>query len=54
MSPRYEEAVNTAKAIRAIRLAQGDTVKFGQELARIRLEYKAKHNFMKALAGLEV
>lgn len=53
-SARYEEAAETVKAIRALRLAQGEETRFSQELARIRAEYKAKRNFIKALAGLDV
>jgi hypothetical protein len=50
---RYEQAANIVQAIRQLRRAQGDSERFGQELAAIRQEYKAKRNFIKALATLD-
>lgn len=49
---RYDEAVETVRAIRDLRLAQGNKEKFDRELADIRSEYKAKRNFIKALTDL--
>lgn len=50
---RYNEAVETVRAIRNLRLAQGEKAKFSLELEGIRTEYKAKRNFIKALADLD-
>jgi len=49
---RYEDAFRIVQAIGKLRNKQGQKTKFQQELARIRLEYKAKRNFIKALAAL--
>lgn len=49
---RYEDAFNIVQAIGKLRAAQGKSVEFMNELARIRLEYKAKRNFIKLLAVL--
>jgi uncharacterized Zn finger protein len=49
---RYEEAVATVQAIRELRLSHGEGAKFRHELEDIRVEYKAKRNFIKALADL--
>ena len=40
------------QAIRKQRLAQGEETKFSRELAKMRLEYKAKRNFIKGLVNL--
>lgn len=50
---RYEEAAAIVQAIRQLRLANGEGEKFGRELAAIRQQYKAKRNFIKALAALD-
>lgn len=49
---RYAEAAATVRAIRELRLGQGEEAKFARELDGIRREYKAKRNFIKALADL--
>jgi len=49
---RYETAFRLVQSIGKLRRKQGKTAEFATELARIRLEYKAKRNFMKALAVL--
>ncbi len=49
---RYEEAFAVVVAIRALRFASGEHKAFHDELARIRMEFKAKRNFMKLLADL--
>lgn len=49
---RYQEAAAIVDCIGKLRNAQGKTEEFRQELARIRLEYKAKRNFIRELAAL--
>jgi uncharacterized Zn finger protein len=49
---RYEDAFRIVKAIGQLRKAQKAAPVFQQELANIRLEYKAKRNFIKALSVL--
>ena len=49
---RYEPAFKIVQAIGKLRNTQGRTTDFQQELTSIRLEYKAKRNFIKALSVL--
>ena len=49
---RYEDAFRIVQAIGKLRNKQGQKTDFQQELARIRLDYKAKRNFIKALSVL--
>lgn len=49
---RYEEAAEVVRAIGKLRAQQGEPAKFAEDLASIRASYKAKRNFIKALAGL--
>nr|WP_246167597.1 DUF6880 family protein [Propionivibrio limicola] len=49
---RYEQAFRLVQSIGKLRGQQGKTTEFAAELARIRLEYKAKRNFIKALSVL--
>ena len=49
---QYGAAFEIVKAIRELRVTQGEEVVFKQELANLRLEWKAKRNFMKLLAML--
>lgn len=49
---RYEDAVRIVQAIGKLRKSQGQKADFQQELARIRLDYKTKRSFIKALAVL--
>lgn len=50
---RYEAAAKVVKAIRALRLAQGEAARYRGELATIKAEYKSKRNFMAALGKLD-
>ena len=50
---RYEEAASIVRNIGKLREAQGKADEFRQELARIRIEYKAKRNFIRELASLD-
>lgn len=50
---RYEAAAEIVRAIRNLRLSQGQAPRFNAELATIRAEYKPKRNFMAALNGLD-
>ena len=49
---QYGEAFEIVKAIQELRVARGEEVVFKQELVKLRLEWKAKRNFMKLLATL--
>ena len=49
---RYESAFRIVQAIGKLRKKQDRATEFKQELARIRLEYKAKRNFIKLLSVL--
>lgn len=49
---RYVSAFRIVQSIGKLRKAQDRVADFRQELARIRLEYKAKRNFMKLLSAL--
>ena len=49
---RYENAFRIVQAIGKLRKKQDRATEFKQELARIRLEYKAKRNFIKLLSVL--
>lgn len=49
---RYETAFRLVQSIGKLRRQQGKTAEFGAEIARIRLEYKAKRNLIKALSVL--
>ena len=49
---QYGAAFEIVKAIRELRFTQGEEVVFKQELANLRLEWKAKRNFMKLLGTL--
>ena len=49
---RYESAFRIVQAIGKLRRQQDRAADFKQELARIRLEYKAKRNFIKLLSVL--
>lgn len=49
---RYEAAFRLVQSIGKLRRQQGKTAEFDAELARIRLEYKAKRNLIKALSVL--
>lgn len=49
---RYQDACRIVQAIGKLRDRQGRKTDFQQELARIRLDYKAKRNFIKALSAL--
>lgn len=49
---RYESAFRIVQSIGKLRKKQERTTDFKQELARIRLEYKAKRNFIKLLSTL--
>lgn len=49
---RYETAFRLVQSIGKLRQQQGKTAEFGAELARIRVEYKAKRNLIKALSVL--
>lgn len=49
---RYEEAFEFVKAIRTLRMAQGQKSLFADELAALRAEYKAKRNLVKLLDTL--
>lgn len=50
---RYEAAAEIVRAIRKLRLSEGQAPRFNAELTAIRAEYKAKRNFMAALSGLD-
>ena len=50
---RYESAFRIVQSIGKLRKQQDRVAEFKQELARIRLEYKAKRNFIKLLSTLE-
>ena len=49
---RYESAFRIVQSIGKLRKQQDRVAEFKQELARIRLEYKAKRNFIKLLSVL--
>jgi len=49
---QYGEAFAIVKAIQDLHVARGEEVVFKQELVKLRLEWKAKRNFMKLLATL--
>lgn len=49
---RYESAFRIVQSIGKLRTKQDRAADFKQELARIRLEYKAKRNFIKLLSTL--
>jgi hypothetical protein len=49
---RYESAFRIVQSIGKLRKQQDRIAEFKQELARIRLEYKAKRNFIKLLSTL--
>ena len=49
---QYGEAFEIVKAMQELRVARGEEVVFKQELVKLRLEWKAKRNFMKLLATL--
>jgi hypothetical protein len=49
---QYGEAFEIVKAIQELRAAQKQNALFGQELADLRITWKAKRNFMKLLATL--
>ena len=50
---RYESAFRIVQSIGKLRKQQDRVAEFKQELARIRLEYKAKRNFIKLLSTLQ-
>ena len=49
---RYEAAIRVVQSISKLRRQQKKLIEFEKELARIRLEYKAKRTFIKALSAL--
>lgn len=50
---RYEGAFELVRAIRKLRLAKGEATLFAEELAGIKVQYRAKRNFMKLLETLK-
>ena len=49
---RYDEAHELVSRIRELRIRQDKLAEFRQELAALRLEYKAKRNLIKRLDNL--
>ncbi|WP_041765178.1 SWIM zinc finger family protein [Paraburkholderia phymatum] len=47
---KYEDAVNIVRAIGELRIRLGEREQFAVELDKIRVEYRAKRNFIKLLA----
>ena len=50
---QYGEAFEIVKAVQELRAAQNQDAVFKQELAELRLTWKAKRNFMKLLATFD-
>ncbi|MBS0353823.1 MAG: SWIM zinc finger family protein [Proteobacteria bacterium] len=50
---KYDDAFAVVAAIRKLRLSGGQHAVFDAELGRVRLQYKAKRNFMKRLAEFQ-
>jgi hypothetical protein len=50
---QYGAAFEIVKAVQELRTAQSQEAVFKQELVELRIEWKAKRNFMKLLAKLD-